>query len=385
MQAGGAVESFDGSHRSAFGVGRSWSEALDACLLALEAPPPKASLGILYVTDHLAGYLTMIVEQLQYATGVQQWCGTVGLGVVAPGLELFDQAALSLLLLSLPEDDFQLLPPLGGELTLPPELQLWLEAKGGAQGLLHADPRTPDLAEMVASLAELHGVESAGGLSASRAEQAQICGQVALGKTSVLGVSGVLFSPSLGMVQGLSQGCSPLGPQRQVTSAEGRLIASVDGRPALTVLAEDLGAGLTEDPRQELADVQVALPIPGGADFDFLVRNIQGVDPVRGLIALSQEVEPGQRLQFVRRDAMAAAGDLDRTVGELLRQLEGPPRAAVYISCLARGPHLFGPGSQELGRLASLLGEIPLTGFFARGEICNRRLYGYTGVLTLFP
>jgi small ligand-binding sensory domain FIST len=30
------------------------------------------------------------------------------------------------------------------------------------------------------------------------------------------------------------------------------------------------------------------------------------------------------------------------------------------------------------------LGDFPLAGFFANGEICNERLYGYTGVLALF-
>jgi small ligand-binding sensory domain FIST len=30
------------------------------------------------------------------------------------------------------------------------------------------------------------------------------------------------------------------------------------------------------------------------------------------------------------------------------------------------------------------LGDFPLTGFFANGEIHHNRLYGYTGVLTLF-
>ena len=30
------------------------------------------------------------------------------------------------------------------------------------------------------------------------------------------------------------------------------------------------------------------------------------------------------------------------------------------------------------------LGDIPLAGFFAGGEISHDRLYGYTGVLTLF-
>ena len=30
------------------------------------------------------------------------------------------------------------------------------------------------------------------------------------------------------------------------------------------------------------------------------------------------------------------------------------------------------------------LGNIPLAGFYANGEIADHRLYGYTGVLTLF-
>ncbi|MEE8224028.1 MAG: FIST C-terminal domain-containing protein, partial [Alphaproteobacteria bacterium] len=61
-----------------------------------------------------------------------------------------------------------------------------------------------------------------------------------------------------------------------------------------------------------------------------------------------------------------------------------PPRGALYYSCVARGPNLFGDGSVELGTVAEALGDVPLVGFFANGEICNNRLYGYTGVLTLF-
>lgn len=398
MQAAGARESLDGVYRSAYGVGGDWQAAVDACLAALDTPSAHgtpgpehanpgiiANLGIVYVTDHVAPYLPEVIEQLRQACGVQHWCGTVGLGVAAPGLEIFDEAAVSLLLLALPDASFQLLPATGDDLTLPPYVIPWLEKHGGASGLIHADPRTPDLAEMVASLAELYSVDAAGGISASRAEQAQVSGRISMGEHAVLGLSGALFSPSLELIHGLSQGCSPMGPLRQATAADGRMIASIDGRPALTVLAEDVGASLTEDPRHQLKDVHLALPIPGGSSSDYLVRNILGIDPVRGVIAVGEEVEPGQRLQFVRRDATAAAGDLDRMLGELLRRLEGPPRAAVYISCVARGPNLFGPGSRELQRLQAILGDIPLTGFFANGEICNRRLYGYTGILTLFP
>jgi small ligand-binding sensory domain FIST len=38
----------------------------------------------------------------------------------------------------------------------------------------------------------------------------------------------------------------------------------------------------------------------------------------------------------------------------------------------------------ELGLVQEVIGDIPLVGFYANGEISNHRLYGYTGVLILF-
>jgi small ligand-binding sensory domain FIST len=45
---------------------------------------------------------------------------------------------------------------------------------------------------------------------------------------------------------------------------------------------------------------------------------------------------------------------------------------------------MFGPNSEELKTIRQELGEFPLVGFFASGEISHSRLYGFTGVLTLF-
>jgi small ligand-binding sensory domain FIST len=60
------------------------------------------------------------------------------------------------------------------------------------------------------------------------------------------------------------------------------------------------------------------------------------------------------------------------------------PRGGVYYSCIGRGASLFGPDSGELKLIRETLGEFPLVGFFCNGEISHNRLYGYTGVLTLF-
>ena len=57
---------------------------------------------------------------------------------------------------------------------------------------------------------------------------------------------------------------------------------------------------------------------------------------------------------------------------------------AVYISCAGRGGPHFGAPSAELQLVRKALGDVPLTGFFAGGEIAHQNLYGYTGVLTVF-
>ncbi len=56
----------------------------------------------------------------------------------------------------------------------------------------------------------------------------------------------------------------------------------------------------------------------------------------------------------------------------------------VYFACLGRGPHMFGAQSADLAAIQDELGEVPLVGFFCNGEISHNRVYGYTGVLSLF-
>ena len=57
---------------------------------------------------------------------------------------------------------------------------------------------------------------------------------------------------------------------------------------------------------------------------------------------------------------------------------------AVYVSCAGRGGPHFGSDSAELRMVRRALGDVPLVGFFAGGEIAHQSLHGYTGVLTVF-
>jgi small ligand-binding sensory domain FIST len=89
-------------------------------------------------------------------------------------------------------------------------------------------------------------------------------------------------------------------------------------------------------------------------------------------------------LLFCRRDPESARRDMNRMVRQLAGRLNGPPKAGLYVSCVARGAALFGDAGVETGLIRETFGEFPLIGFFANGEISRDRLYGHTGVLTLF-
>jgi small ligand-binding sensory domain FIST len=132
-------------------------------------------------------------------------------------------------------------------------------------------------------------------------------------------------------------------------------------------------------------DVELVAPAAFGADM--LVRNIIGLDPRAGVVAIGDEVERGAWLIFCRRDPAAALADLRRIAREIRDELVDSDRVAlgaVYVSCSGRGGPHFGRPAAELELIRDVLGDVPLAGFFAGGEIAHSRLYGYTGVLTVF-
>ena len=116
-----------------------------------------------------------------------------------------------------------------------------------------------------------------------------------------------------------------------------------------------------------------------------MVRNILGVDPQHKLLAIGDSVNTGDSILFCQRDRTGAEEDLIRMLRDLKQRSAGSiPRGGVYFSCLGRGRNTFGEELSEMTLVQRELGDVPLVGFFANGEIGHRRLYGYTGVLTLF-
>ena len=384
--------------------------------MALPDYAKQPRLGLLYITDHYAPHAQALLDHLRQALPeVPDWAGTVGIGVAVSNAEYFDEPAMALMLCDLTPEQYRVF---SGVSPLP---SAWADA-----ALVHADPHTPDLAELIAEMADrTQQGYLFGGLSASRTRSVQFAvraedagGSEVHGGVLEGGLSGVAFSPEVALMSRVTQGCQPVSPEREITQSEGHVVLQLAGEPALDVMLADLGISLSE-PQKAIAVVRstlVGLSAAGQSGVgrtghlgnDVRVRHIIGLDPLRQGVAVAENLEPGMLLTFCRRDVQAARADLVRVCAEIREELEpetlsieaihalsdnplptlpaaGPRIAgAVYVSCTGRGgPHFGGP-SAELQIIRHALGDVPLVGFFAAGEIARNQLYGYTGVLTVF-
>ncbi len=365
---------------------------VDAALAARQ-PSCQPTLGLIYLTDALAAQADALLAELQQRWPGLHWAGNVGIGVLANGVEYIDEPALVLMLCDLPPASFRVF---SGRAPMP--------AGWAHSALVHADPATHDLDDL---LIELAGRTASGylfgGLTASRSRRLHIADGVFEG-----GLSGVAFLahdpadpvPAPRLVSRVTQGCLPLGPTRRLTAADGNLALTLDDQPALALLLDTLQVSL-QQPQQAMAalratlvgltdDHDAALNRGGQFGSDTRVRHLIGIDPARQGIAVAEQLALGQQFAFCRRDVAAARRDLVRICAEIRDEIESdaavPARivGAVYVSCSGRGGPHFGAPSAEALIVQHALGDVPLVGFFAGGEIARHHLYGYTGVLTVF-
>jgi small ligand-binding sensory domain FIST len=73
--------------------GATWRECAERCADRLGRG--AGGLGFVYFTDALAGSAGQILSLLRERTGVADWVGTVGTGVVATGTEYQDEPAIA--------------------------------------------------------------------------------------------------------------------------------------------------------------------------------------------------------------------------------------------------------------------------------------------------
>ena len=394
--------------------------------MALPSYASAPTLALLYITDHYAAHAQEILDHLSAALPeITDWSGTVGVGIASNNVEYFDEPALAVMLCELPHDQYRVF---SGVSPLPAASTGRFKAH---TALVHADAGTPDVTELIDEMAKRTDSGYVfGGLASSRSSMVQFAlsghgnvnGQGAARGVFNGGLSGVAFARGAAMMSRVTQGCRPVSASYEITASDGNVVTELGGRPALDVMLEDLNVTL-EQPREELAKVRTTLvglsrsedrladaksQYTGQFGAEVLVRHIIGLDPARKGIAIAETPSLGMKLAFCERNAEAARADLIRICAEIREELEpeeltqelattlnssvadSSPHVArriagaIYVSCAGRGGQHFGAPSAELQIVRRALGDVPLVGFFAGGEIARHNLYGYTGVLTVF-
>ena len=406
--------------RTALATETSLQGAVDAVAKQLQGSGP-ADLALVFASASYASDLPRLLPLLQSQLKSKQWLGCVGGGVVGTDgagkpHELEQAPALSVTLLRLPGAELR---PFAIDTAQLPDLdgpaEPWqdlLQAPGDELAtmpsmLLLIDPSCPAINDLISGLdyacpqaAKLGGI--AGQHSASHGSLLfSPCpdqpGGVTTGGVRTGGVRtgavGCLIGGSWRLDPLVAQGCRPIGPVLEVEQAQRNVVLEVSEgskRHSPVAALQSILTSLSADER-ELAKNSLFLGV-GRSSFSlaasqtgnssaFLVRNLIGIDPRNGAVAVAERMRAGQQVQFQLRDGTTSRQEL-RQLLERQRQNQPTPLAAILFACLGRGQGLYGERDGDVSACRQAFADVPIAGAFCNGEIGpiagSTHLHGYT-------
>jgi small ligand-binding sensory domain FIST len=401
--------------RTALGRDPSLQEAVNQVFEQLRGAG-EADLALVFASASYASDLPRLLPLLQQKLSAAHWLGCVGGGVVgtdpagAPH-EIEQQPALTVTLLRLPGAS---LHPFAIDTTSLPDLdgpaEPWRERVGGEledgqSMLLLLDPTGTAINDLISGLDYAYpNTTKVGGIagphSAAHGSLLFDSGTAAPNTpadTVRNGAVGCLISGAWRLDPLVAQGCRPIGPVLEVEQAQRNVVIEVScgstrNSPvaALQSILVDLTPAEREQVKHSLflgvgrsdfslpsADLTPVAEAPGS----FLVRNLIGVDPRNGAVAVGERMRVGQKVQFQLRDADASRDESRQLLaGQARRRSE--PLAAFLFACLGRGEGLYGEADGDVNLCREVFGTVPIAGLFCNGEIGpvggTTHLHGYT-------
>jgi small ligand-binding sensory domain FIST len=348
----------------------------------------NAALGFVFATPEWRGHLEDTLELIRLHARVPRLVGCSGSGIIGTKTELEHRPGLSILLLSIPENSFQIFTISESDVEGGSDPGFWREFTGlqpkDVNGwIVLGNPAFREIEKW------LEGWNSSfpdkpivGGLASASESEDFLFRDGDIISAPIIAVS--LSSPIAIQVL-MSQGCRPIGDPSPITKAEDNFILEIGNVPAyqtleaafLTVPAEERNA-VRNNLFLGLAASEYVDEFKRG---DFLIRNILGADPQIGALAVGAYPRIGQTVQFQIRDSKSAHQDMVEGAKNIANR-GVRPWANLLFSCAGRGQGLFGISSHDAVTLAESLGASPLAGFFCNGEIgpigARSFLHGYS-------
>jgi small ligand-binding sensory domain FIST len=353
-----------------------------------------ADLVIAFFSPHHAAHAQQIATALQTKLQPSHLLGVTGEAIVGGSREVEGEPALSVWAARLPGVD--VMPfHLTFERAEGGTFVGWPDALDSAWPtdsalLLVADPFTFPADVLLERLGEDQpGLPVLGGMASGGAQPGE--NRLLLGQqVHRAGAVAVLLSGGIRVRSVVSQGCRPIGKPLVITKAQQNVILELGGKTALAQLRELFDSLPADQQRLVQQGLHVGRVIneyqAGFARGDFLIRNVMGFDPDAGAIAIGDFARVGQTVQFHVRDAQTADEDLRQLLAAASAG-NRPPAGALLFTCNGRGTRLFPEPDHDARTIRDCLGDIPLAGFFAQGEIGpiggQNFLHGFTAAIAL--
>jgi small ligand-binding sensory domain FIST len=370
----------------------------------------EADLALVFASASFASDLPRLLPLLRQKLQARHWLGCLGGGVVgteADGTarELEEESSLSVTLLRLPGATLQ---PFAIDTAALPDLdgpaEPWRALLGGttdptpesAEGtgpqpslLVLVDPTTDGLNDLISGLDYAYPeAVKVGGVAAPHSARH---GSLLFEEEVRGGAVGCLIGGRWRLEPLLAQGCRPIGPVFEVEQAQRNVVIQVSRGEerrspveALQTILSDLSPSEREQVRDSLflgvARNDFSLSGSGGRT-PFLVRNLIGVDPRNGAVAVGEPMRVGQKVQFQLRDGDASRLESRQLLADCAAE-EPAPLAALLFACLGRGRGLYGGPDGDVSLCRESFATVPIAGMFCNGEIGPlggaTHLHGYT-------
>lgn len=366
--------------------------------LRKQLPASSVSLGLVFIAPKLFAVARQILEVVRVFGRVPLLAGCSGQSLINAGEEIESEPGVALALYSLPAANLRAFHFTQRQLEFAnAQADYWTSwtqiAPDQTNGwLAFIDPFRLDAERWLETWNGTYArMPVRGGLASGDSEGAT---QVYLnGDVFEEGGVAISIAGDVALAGITSQGCAPIGETWTLTKVDGNIIRTIGNRPAYEVLAETF-TQLSPDEQEEArqGNLHIGLVINEYLEEfhrgDFLIRNLLGVDPQSGAIAVGAFPRAGQTIQFQRRSPAAASEDMDELLKRARTELKGRPvYGACLCSCSGRGQGLFKEPNHDARAVQSKFGPIGLAGFFCNGEIgpvgSKNFLHGYTASLAL--
>ncbi len=357
-----------------------------------------ADLLTVFVAGEHCDALSAIYHKLNQAFAPAAVIGVTAGGIIGPGRELEGETGISVLAARLPGAHIQPInynadqwkSILASDQTLGKTIES-RDQKLKAIIML-ADPFSTPMLNLLPTMTRCWpGVPVVGGV-ASAGKKAGQNHLLVNGRVLQTGAVGVAISGDIDVTPTISQGCRPIGQSFVITKSQRHIIYELGGRNALVAI-QDLAEQLDEYDRDliQTRGLMIGRVINEYKDRfgrgDFLIRQLLAIDQDSGYIAVNDpQIRVGQTVQFHVHDQKTAIQDFKLLLDA--QELHGPGAGALLFSCNGRGSNLFDEPNTDSKLVSQALGDIPLAGFFAAGEIGpvggENFLHGHTASLIVF-